>query len=92
MTCSALTGEGIAELWGHVAAHRDTLTASGELAARRREQQVKWMWAIFEDRMRGRLATDPALKAKLPKLEAAVAAGKLSPAMAAEEIAAALGL
>ena len=34
----------------------------------------------------------PTLKAKLPKLEAAVAAGRMSPAVAVDEIAAALGV
>ena len=89
-TCSALTGDGIAALWEHVLDHRQRMTASGELAARRREQQVKWMWAMLEERMFARLRSDPALKAKLPKLEAAVAAGRLSPTTAVEEIAAVL--
>src|SRR5213595_3852691 len=50
VTYSALTGDGIAELWGAVLDHRGRLTAGGELAERRREQQVKWMWAMLEDR------------------------------------------
>src|SRR5580704_17854031 len=44
VTYSAQTGKGVADLWAQVIAHRDKLTATGELAARRREQQVKWMW------------------------------------------------
>jgi LAO/AO transport system kinase len=91
-TYSALTGEGIAQLWTTVLDHRERVSKSGELAARRREQQVKWMWAMLEDRIFGRLRSDAALKARLPKLEAAVAAGKMSPAMAVDEIAAALGI
>jgi LAO/AO transport system kinase len=89
---SALTGDGIAELWSKLAEHREKLSASGEFAARRREQQVKWMWAILEDRLRARLSSDPKLKAKLPQIEAAVAAGRLSPALAADEIIEALRL
>src|SRR5207244_2401602 len=50
VTFSALTGDGIAQLWEQVLAHRRQLSASGEFAARRREQQVKWMWAMLEDR------------------------------------------
>jgi LAO/AO transport system kinase len=92
VTYSALTGEGIAALWGHVADHRARLSASGELAARRRRQQVKWMWAMLEDRLHSKLRADPALKSKLPKIEADVAAGKLSPMLAAEEIAKVLGI
>ena len=87
---SALSGDGIARLWDIVLEHRQRMSESGELAARRRQQQVKWMWAMLEERMLSRLRSDPALKAKLPKLEAAVAEGRLSPSLAVEEIAAAL--
>ena len=68
------------------------LSASGEFAARRREQQVKWMWAMLEDRFHLRLKTDAKLKARLPAIEKAVADGTLSPALAVDEIAAALGV
>ena len=47
---------------------------------------------VIEDRFRERLRTDPKVKARLPALEAAVADGKLPPALAAEEIAKLLGL
>ncbi len=92
VTYSAITGTGIAELWAHVLSHRERLTASGEFAARRREQQVKWMWTMVEQRLFARLRSDAAIKAKLPQLEAAVSEGRLSPALAADKIAAALGL
>jgi LAO/AO transport system kinase len=87
---SALTGTGIPELWDQVLAHREQLTTSSELAARRRNQQVKWMWSMLEERLFTKLRTDPALRAKLPRIETAVAEGKLSPVVAVEEIAAAL--
>ncbi len=92
VVCSALTGTGIAELWEHVTDHHRRLAESGAFAARRREQQVKWMWALVEERLRGRLAADPALRTRVPQLEAAVAVGALSPALAADEIIATLGL
>ncbi len=92
VTCSALTGDGIAEAWDQVLLHRERLSAAGELATRRRAQQVSWMWAMLEDRFHARLRTDPALKARLPGLESSVADGRLSPALAVEEIAQALGL
>ena len=80
MTCSALTGEGIEALWEHILDHRQRITASGELAARRGEQQVKWMWTMLEERMFAPLRTDRALKAALPRIEADVAAGRVAPA------------
>ncbi|HEX2215910.1 MAG TPA: methylmalonyl Co-A mutase-associated GTPase MeaB, partial [Xanthobacteraceae bacterium] len=77
--------------WQKILDHRARLSAAGEFAARRREQQVKWMWAMLEQRIARKLG-DSALKKRLPALEAAVADGKLSPAVAAEELAAILGL
>ena len=92
LTYSALTGNGIAELWSQVLAHKEKMTGSGELAARRREQQVKWMWTMLEERLTARLRNDPAVRAKLRQVEAAVAAGKLAPTLAVEEIAQLLGV
>ncbi|MBM3530321.1 MAG: methylmalonyl Co-A mutase-associated GTPase MeaB [Alphaproteobacteria bacterium] len=91
-TYSALTGRGVAELWAQVVLHRERLTHSGEFAARRREQQVKWMWSMLEDRMFARLRSDSGLRAKLPQIEAAVADGRLSAPLAVDEIAATLGI
>src|SRR5256885_3573339 len=67
VTYSALSGDGIAALWSSVLDHRERMTAAGELAARRRAQQVKWMWAMLEERVFARLRSDPAPKAKLPR-------------------------
>ena len=92
ITYSALTSNGIAELWGQVLAHKNKMTTSGELATRRREQQVKWMRSMLEERLTGRLRSDPAVRTKLRRAEAAVAAGKLAPTLAVEEIARLLGV
>jgi LAO/AO transport system kinase len=85
---SALTGQGIGELWAEVVAYRDKMIKTGELAGRRREQQVKWMWSMLEERLTARLRGDPAVRAKLRTAETAVAAGKLAPTLAVEQIAA----
>jgi len=75
-----------------VLAHKEKMTASGELAARRREQQVKWMWTMLEERFTARLRSDPSVRTKLRQAEAAVAAGKLASTLAVEEIAQLLGV
>jgi LAO/AO transport system kinase len=90
ITCSALEGNGIADLWSNILEHRERLTASGELAARRGEQQVKWMWTMLEERLFAPLRSDRTIKADLPKIEAEVSAGRLAPAAAVEKIAAML--
>jgi LAO/AO transport system kinase len=87
VTYSALTGGGIAELWQKVLDHRKAMQASGEFAARRREQQVKWMWSMLEERWRSRLRADATIRSKVKQAEAAVADGKMTPAVAADQIA-----
>jgi LAO/AO transport system kinase len=92
VTYSALTGDGVNELWRLVLDHNQKMTGSGELSARRRDQQVKWMWTMLEERLTSRLRGDPAVREKLRQAEAAVAAGKLAPTLAVEEIAGLLGV
>src|SRR5690349_19314313 len=58
ITYSALTGDGIAEIWAQVATHRDKMSATGELADRRRDQQVKWMWTMLDEVWRARIASE----------------------------------
>jgi LAO/AO transport system kinase len=92
VTYSALTGTGVAALWEQVLDNRERLSRAGEFAVRRKEQQIKWLWTMLDERLIARLKSDPALKSRLPALEAAVAEGRLSPAVAVEEIAGAMGL
>ena len=87
VTYSALTGAGIAELWQKILDQRKVTSASGEFAKRRREQQVKWMWSMLEQRMMARLRSDASLRSRVKKIEADVADGRVSPALAAEQIA-----
>ena len=92
VTYSAFTGDGIGALWAKVLEHKEKMTASGELAARRRQQQVKWLWSMLEERLTARLRSDASVRGKLKAAEAAVAAGRLAPTLAVEEIAQLLGV
>ncbi|MGY3360426.1 putative protein kinase ArgK-like GTPase of G3E family [Bradyrhizobium sp. GM0.4] len=62
------------------------MNASGDFAARRREQQVKWMWSMLEQRMLARLRSEASVRTKVRKIETEVADGHLTPALAAEKI------
>jgi LAO/AO transport system kinase len=92
MTFSALTGDGIPQLWSQVLSHKDKMTATGELAEIRRAQQVKWMWTLLEERLTARLRSDPTVRAQVKQAEDKVAAGTLAPTLAVEEIATLLGV
>jgi LAO/AO transport system kinase len=45
------------------------------------------MWSMLEQRMMARLRSDAAIRAKVKKIEAEVADGRITPAVAAEQIA-----
>jgi LAO/AO transport system kinase len=92
VTVSGLTGAGLDGLWAKVLDHRGRLGATGELEAKRRAQDLKWMWALVHERMRERLAGDPRVRGRVPEIERAVAAGTLSPTAGADEIAGLIGL
>ena len=71
--------------------HRTTLETSGELAAKRADQQVQWMWTTVRDRLMDRLRDDPAVRSMIPQLEAAVRAGELTASLAADAVLGRLG-
>ncbi|MCT2586171.1 methylmalonyl Co-A mutase-associated GTPase MeaB [Actinophytocola gossypii] len=86
LTCSGQTGAGLDTLWEQVELHHRTMTESGELAARRRRQQVDWTWAMVRDTLLTRLHEHPEVRALTPELERAVADGELTPTLAARRI------
>jgi LAO/AO transport system kinase len=92
VTISGLTGDGLDKLWEKIRDHRARHEARGLIAERRRRQDVKWMWAMVQDRLQAKLRHDPELKSRTPALEAAVASGETAATVAADEIARALGL
>jgi LAO/AO transport system kinase len=87
VTCSALAEARIEELWEHILDHRERLTPTGELKAKRGEQQVKWMWTMLEERLFAPLRSDRTIKAALSRIEADVASGITAPAAAVKQIA-----
>ena len=86
LTMSALHGDGLPELWDTVLKHREVLTAAGEFEARRRTQQVDWMWSMVRDTVLDRVLTHPAVKGLRAEVERQVRAGELTPALAAQRI------
>ncbi|CCH34916.1 methylmalonyl Co-A mutase-associated GTPase MeaB [Actinosynnema sp. NPDC047251] len=89
LTCSGLTGAGLDTVWQQVGLHRTALRDAGELAERRRRQQVEWTWAMVNDQLLGSLRSNAAVRAVVPDLERRVRDGELTATLAAERILAA---
>jgi len=86
ITVSARDARGMDEVWSIVMRHREALGATGELAAKRREQQIAWFWNVLEDEVRSRFLDRKDVRAALPGIEAEVAAGMLPPTEGARRL------
>ncbi len=86
LLCSALEGSGITEVWETVRRHRRILTATGELAQKRRQQAVSWMWALIEEGLKERFRRHPAVRGRLERTLRDVEAGRMPPTTAAEAL------
>jgi LAO/AO transport system kinase len=86
LTCSGAENLGLDALWEQVELHHTALGESGELAEKRRRQQVDWTWAMVRDTLLTRLREHPAVRAEAPALERRVRDGELTATLAAQEI------
>jgi GTPase len=86
LTCSAIEGDGIEEVWHQLRAHRAHLERDGSLAEHRRDQDVQWMWATIDDHLLSRFRATPAVREHIRDLEDAVRRGAMTAAAAATEL------
>ena len=91
MMISARTGDGLDELWAAVEDHHETTLAAGELETRRRDQQLRWMWHLIEDRLLGAFRSDHGVTTLLRETEEEVLAGTITPTVGAARLLAAFG-
>jgi LAO/AO transport system kinase len=86
LACSAITGEGIPEVWHMVLEHRRLLESNGYLAERRSLQALQWMNELVSLGLEDLFHSDPAVAARLPLLRAAVRGGRVTSFAAAREL------
>ncbi|MGH3520668.1 MAG: methylmalonyl Co-A mutase-associated GTPase MeaB [Haloechinothrix sp.] len=86
LTCSGLTGAGLDTVWQQINRHRETLDEAGELADKRKRQQVDWTWSMVREQLLGRLERHPEVRNVVPEVERAVREGELTATMAAQRI------
>ncbi|HEV7524356.1 MAG TPA: methylmalonyl Co-A mutase-associated GTPase MeaB [Acidimicrobiia bacterium] len=86
LSCSALEGVGIGEVWAVVEEFMTAARTSDALFVRRGEQARDWMWSEVSETLLERLRTDAQVRAGLDALEADVGAGRISPTAAARSL------
>jgi LAO/AO transport system kinase len=86
LLASALEGRGMDAVWAVIQDHRAKLTATGELAQKRREQQRAWLWSLVRDGLEQRFVARADVKRLLAELESALAEQAITPTEAARRL------
>src|SRR5690348_361676 len=84
-TCSAHTGEGVAELWTIIERFNRAVGTQG-IARRRAEQARAWMWNEVGETLLAELRKHPEVRRLVSGLERDVESGRLTPAAAARRM------
>lgn len=71
-TCSGLTGLGLEGVWASVQAHRTTMQAHGAFEGRRKDQRLRWMWAMAQQEVLRQFREHPGVEAIVAEVTAGV--------------------
>jgi LAO/AO transport system kinase len=86
LTCSAVTMDGIEDIWQTILDHKKKLEASGELGEKRKRQALDWLWALVEEGLRERFYRNPDVEKSLSEIVKAVEKGETAPTAAAHRL------
>ena len=89
MQLSALLGTGLDQFWALVTEFKTLQTANGQLAARRQQQALAWMWERIEAGLNQTFRAQSIVQKLLPQISQQVAAGLLPASTAARHLLAA---
>ncbi|MBP3040967.1 methylmalonyl Co-A mutase-associated GTPase MeaB [Bacillaceae bacterium Marseille-Q3522] len=80
---SALTGEGVYQIWDTVMKFKEVTESNKVFEKRRKEQMVDWLHSIINDQLKYRFYKNKKIKTFLPKIEKLVIEGKMTSTFAA---------
>lgn len=86
VTCSASTGEGIAEIWDLIEKFRIFTQTNGFFDYNRREQARHWLFETLESQLKAAFYNNETVKKQLKFIEQEVVDGKLSSSKGAKEL------
>lgn len=86
LTVSALEHRGLDQVWQAVEDHRRRLGATGELVAKRRDQQRAWLWSMLREGLEAWFLAREDVRRLLPRMEDAVSDARVTPGEAARRL------
>ena len=83
---SALNGQGVDAFWAEVTEFKTLQTANGQLATRRQQQSLAWMWERIEAGLKQAFRRNPAVGQMLSILTVQVTSGQMPASVAARNL------
>lgn len=84
--CSALTKEGLIELWAVMRKFEKVTKESGVFYNRRKQQTLSWVNSMIDEHLHNLFFEDPMIKGRLPAVMEAAVNGVVSPSQAVTEL------
>jgi LAO/AO transport system kinase len=84
--CSALTGEGIPDIWKKINHFRETTIESGVFKKRRSEQMLNWVDSMVKEELTSRFYNNKSVKERMPFIKKAVVEGEMTPTLAVRQL------
>jgi LAO/AO transport system kinase len=85
-TCSALTGEGVKEMWEVIEKFRESTVQTGVFSERRKNQTLEWMINMVEEKLLSGFYDNSVIKKEIEKISKKVLNGETLPVAAAEQL------
>lgn len=86
MLCSAVTHQGIADLWGHVMDYVTATKSSGYFYHKRQQQNLRILHETIENGLRDRFYSQPGMEQRIAQIGQSILESKISAYAAAEEL------
>lgn len=86
LTCSALTGAGVPDVWEMIESHHQLSVLNGSHTQRRQQQQLAWFRSLLKQRMEQHFFNKAGIGERVSVLENQVLAGMILPAPAVESL------
>ena len=86
VTCSAIEGHGIPEIWDMIGRFREQMTRTGAFADRRQKQRANWMVEMIEQHLYDSFYSNAAVREALPEVRAAILEGRLTTSAGARDL------
>lgn len=83
-TCSAITGEGLPEIWQIIKKFEEITKGNGFFAKRRNNQIISWVNSMIKEYLISSFYHNPGVKSVMPEIQTNLLSGKITPTNAVD--------